>query len=340
MKQLFSVFTLLGCFLLAACSFSTREDITPPPGIEQSVSQSPKTQTRDETENNPPITQDASPTPRQAEPLNPPDEIKTTQDISGLTITRMHLFFELTAQDMIQITQMVMIANPTKEAFGPVEAGSPVLTFPLTPGYTNLQFQDGELGDRYLLTKDGFGDTSSLPPDKMRQILYTYELPFTDPFTFSQTLKYPIEAMIIVLPETGLHLQSDQLQFEGVQKAQEVSFQVYRGENFPAGHPLKLSINSSPVNLSFSNDNLWNLLIGGGVLLLSIALGGFWVHRYQHPVEKFTNRVETPDDKTRLLDAILTLDDEYQNGKISEQDYLKQRVTLKARLMTLLQEKK
>jgi len=114
MKQLFSVFTLLGCFLLAACSFSTREDITPPPGIEQSVSQSPKTQTGDETESNPPITQDASPTPRQAEPLNPPDEIKTTQDISGLTITRMHLFFELTAQDMIQITQMVMIATPTK----------------------------------------------------------------------------------------------------------------------------------------------------------------------------------------------------------------------------------
>jgi hypothetical protein len=63
MKQLFSVFTLLGCFLLAACSFSTREDITPPPGIEQSVSQSPKTQTGDETESNPPITKMPPPPP-------------------------------------------------------------------------------------------------------------------------------------------------------------------------------------------------------------------------------------------------------------------------------------
>jgi hypothetical protein len=340
MKKFISLFTLLGCFLLASCSFLTREDITPPPGIEQSVSQTQKTQTEDETEDNSPAIQVASPTPSQTEPINLTGEIKTTQDISGLIITRMHLFFELTAKDRIQVTQMVMIANPTMEAVGPLEAGLPVLTFPLTPGYTNLQFQDGKLGDRYLLTKDGFGDTSSLPPDKMRQILFTYELPFTDTFTFSQTLKYPVQAMIIVVPETGLRLQSDQLQFEGVQGAQEVSFQVYSGENFPAGHPLKLSITSSPVKLAFSGDSMRNLLIGGGFLLLAIALGSFWIHRYQHPVEKSSSRVGTPDNETGLLDAILMLDDEYQNGKISEQDYLKRRVTLKARLMTLLQEKK
>ena len=87
----------------------------------------------------------------------------STSDVSLLTTDRVHILFDFSDPQNVNVVEVFIISNPSKQAVVAPTPDGTVVTFPLPQGYTNLQFQDGGLGDRYVEVSQGFADTSCRP---------------------------------------------------------------------------------------------------------------------------------------------------------------------------------
>ena len=79
----------------------------------------------------------------------------TTSDTSGLFVERMHIFFDFLNEETLQIVELLVIDNPTDKVIVPISNDQPSLTYRLPQGAVNLQFEQGNLGDRYVQLSDG-----------------------------------------------------------------------------------------------------------------------------------------------------------------------------------------
>ncbi|NTU51394.1 MAG: hypothetical protein HGA94_03025, partial [Candidatus Aminicenantes bacterium] len=80
------------------------------------------------------------------------------------------------------------------------EAGKPALLFNLPDGAVNLQFQDGELGERFVSTADGFGDTLPIRPGTGEyQVLFSYDLPYSRKLDLQREIGMPVQAVVILV---------------------------------------------------------------------------------------------------------------------------------------------
>ncbi|RPJ39960.1 MAG: hypothetical protein EHM21_15220, partial [Chloroflexi bacterium] len=107
---------------------------------------------------------------------------ETATDASVLRADRMHVFFDFSQPGVIQVVNLFIISNPSDRVVIAEPRDKPVLEFEIPEGATNLQFQDGVLGDgRYVQTENGFGETQAVVPGTGRyQLLYAYEMPYTN----------------------------------------------------------------------------------------------------------------------------------------------------------------
>ncbi len=104
---------------------------------------------------------------------------ESTSDTAALSVDRLHYFFEFVDDQTIRVLELYIISNPGDKTVAAAKDGEPVVTFRLPEGAANLQFEDGELGQRYVQTPDGFGDTTPVRPGSANyQVLYSYELPY------------------------------------------------------------------------------------------------------------------------------------------------------------------
>ncbi len=116
----------------------------------------------------------------------------TSTDASKLLADRMHVFFDFTQPGKVQVVNLYIISNPSDKAIVAPEKGKPVVTFDLPEGATNLQFQDGALGERYVQTEKGFGDTQGIQPGTgQHQVLFAYDMPYNNKLDLSLTRRCP-----------------------------------------------------------------------------------------------------------------------------------------------------
>ena len=102
----------------------------------------------------------------------------TTTDVSGLVADQVHFLLDYSKPGLVQIVEFFIITNPGKATVIAKEKGGPVVSVVLPKGYSNLQFEQGAIGDRYITTSDGFADTTSISPGmKQYQIVFAVELP-------------------------------------------------------------------------------------------------------------------------------------------------------------------
>ncbi len=155
---------------------------------------------------------------------------ETTTDQSDLVVDRMHVFFDFSAPEQVQVVEVFVVSNPTNKAVVSAEEGGPVLSFPLPAGATDLQFQDGSLGDRYLETPDGFTDTLSVRPGTGDyQIIFAYNLPYNRKLELSLPMSLPVDSAVVMLPEVGVKVKSAQLQAGGEKDVQGTTYLMYSG---------------------------------------------------------------------------------------------------------------
>jgi mono/diheme cytochrome c family protein/cbb3-type cytochrome oxidase subunit 3 len=275
----------------------------------------------------------------------------TTTEASLLTVDRLHVFFDFSRPDVVQVVELFVISNPTNKTLVAVEEGQGVVEFTLPAGATNVQFQDGELGGRYVPTENGFADTAPVRPGQGQyQVMYAFDMPYDRKVDISQAFTMPVDAMIVMTPAEGVRLRSDFLQDSGVRDVQGEAFQMYTGSSLPAGEPLTFTLSGLPdasgtLDIRGASTSPTGLIIGLGALGLVLVGAGVWLYRRNNRGTYLQDEAELIDaddmieevyeDPETIMDAIITLDDMYAAGELPEDAYQQRREALKKSLREL-----
>ncbi len=265
----------------------------------------------------------------------------TTSDLSGLSVERLHIFFEFGEEEIVQVVQLFIFANDSNKTIIPFHDGGPVVEFALPEGAMNLQFQDGVLGERYLQTPTGFADTVAVRPGSGEyQVLFAFDMPYKRKLDIVQPINLPVEAAVVMLPEDGVKVRSDVLVDEGPRPVQGRTLRIFSANNLEAGSILDINLSGGlGSGFSLTSDSNTSLVIGLGSFGLVMIIAGVWLFfRNQDKTRNLEGELEeeteqyTEDDVDSLMDAIIALDDLYAEGQLPEEAYRKRRAELKERL--------
>jgi hypothetical protein len=244
------------------------------------------------------------------------------------------------------VVEVFVISNPTDTAIVAAEPGGPVASFLLPEGATDLQFQDGVLGGRYLEIPGGFADTATVQPSTGQyQVIFAYNLPYNGKLDFSQNMIMDANAVIIMLPDSGFKVKGEGISDDGTRDMQDTTYHLYSSESLKSGDQLQFSISGKPKlgGQAVTTGSTKNIAIGLGAFGLALVGAGVWLflrNRNQRADESAiefetdgqTTSFAEPQDSGTLMDAIIALDDLYQAGELPEEAYLKRRDELKAQL--------
>lgn len=264
---------------------------------------------------------------------------ETTADAAQLTAQRVHIFLEFPEPGTLRVAELFLIHNAGRRVVVARESGGAVLTFKLPPGAANLQFENGELGDRFIGAPGGFGDTASiLPGDNPQQVLFAYDLPYSRQTELSVEMPLPVRTAMVVLPEQeGVRLQSEQLREMGQQSVQGMNIRLYGASNLTAGQVLQMTIQGRPHSAPLvSRGSLAGLLFGGGVFFAVLGFAGLWLYRRRLETRRQAAIAGGPamqqQSLDELLDAIVALDDLYRSGQLPLEAFRERRAELKEKL--------
>ena len=268
----------------------------------------------------------------------------TTTDDAGLAIDRIHVLIDFPSSDLIQISEIFIVSNYGDATVVATESGQPVLIFPLPEGAINIEFDNGVLGQRFIKTTDGFGDTVSIPPGSgVYQILVYYNLSYPKAkLEFSQAMNYPVSAVVAMTPANQVKIKGNNLEDLGVQAIPSGEVQVYSGDGISKGENLEFRISGKPDSPTDNPvsiiDGVNIYVIGLGVLGIGLILAGILIYiKNRKNNEKDRIDPVISDEKNKILDSIIALEDLYNEGEVSEKDYLKKRDELKLKLNNLVQ---
>jgi hypothetical protein len=275
---------------------------------------------------------------------------ETTSETSSLAIDRMHIFFDYVDPDILRVVQVLILSNLGNRTVIPAAEGEPVYTFNLPDGAANLQFEEGVLGERFVETPGGFGDTLPIRPGSgEHQVVFAYDMPYQRRLDLSQPLALPVNAVVILVPEDGLRINSDLLQDEGTRPVQGMTYRMFSSDRLEAGTELALTISGRPGTSTglLQTGSTSSLVIGLVAFGLALVALGFWLYRRSRPaMPAIEEQLEDEDlvsediaeDPEILMDAILALDDQFQAGELPEGAYHQRRAELKGKLKELLAE--
>jgi mono/diheme cytochrome c family protein len=258
-------------------------------------------------------------------------------DVSLVKADRMHIFFEFPGTDAIRIVQLYVLTNPTNTLITSSLAGSPVINYQLPQGASNLQFQGGSLGERFVLTRDGFGDTQGIPPGSGTQVLFSYDLPYKTDLIFSIKVPVSVDSTNIMLPSQGVTLKSRQLQYMGDKTIQNATWHIYSSGSLGVDSQLDLLVSGKPKTSNPQESEMnSNLAVGVIALVIVLLIVGGNLFKEVTYRKNSKQKSDTPvlDENTRnaVLDAIIALDDQYHAGQIPLAAYHERRKELKSRI--------
>lgn len=258
-------------------------------------------------------------------------------DISLVTADRVHIFFDYPRSDTIRVVQLYVLNNSTNRMVTASTAGGVVINYPLPPGALNLQFQNGTLGQRYQITRDGIGDTQPVTPGDSTQVLFSYDLPYRGEAIFDVSIPVKAEIVNVLLSAEGVTLKSRQLQEVGEKNIQNNTWQLFTATGLDAGTAIQVQISGKP-RVTTPRENEMSSSLAVGTISLVIVVVFITTILFRDVMEKRTQEHEAAvahiDTKNRdaILDAIIALDDQYQAGQIPAAAYHERRAELKNRL--------
>ena len=273
---------------------------------------------------------------------------ESTTDPAVLSVDRLHFLFEYTEPDTLRVVELYIISNLGDRTLVADNEGEPTITFRLPEGATNLQFQDGALGERYVESEGGFGDTAVIRPGfGNHQVVISFDLPYKRRADLIQPIDLTTNAAVVLIPEDGLMVKSEQLEDAGVRDVQGMSYHMYNASRLEPGTSLSIRISGKPGGRGLIAGTSTNLLIGTLAFGLVLIGAGVWLFARNRSLrgEEIEPNIameslptgSAAQDAETLLDAILALDDQYQAGELPEEAYRQRRAELKAMLKDKLE---
>lgn len=261
---------------------------------------------------------------------------ETTTDPIGLQIDRLHVLVEFPQPGMAQVTEIFILSNLGDKTIVSGGPDVPSAEFPLPENAGSVQFEDGALGQRFLLTDTGFGDTVSIPPGSgVYQVLVYYNLPYQGRrLDFEQVMNYPLNAAVVMLPAGSATLAGSNLEDLGVQSLPEAEVQLYSSQPIQRGETLEFQLKeSSRDGAGVFSGNQVLIVVAGLLGILMIGTGIFLFFRNK---KRFSEIPPEPEQESpsqeEILDSILALEDLFKQGEISQKSFESKRAELKDQL--------
>lgn len=253
-------------------------------------------------------------------------------------------------------------------------AQSAVLEFRLPPEAQALTLEGGEVGERFILTRDGVADTQPLPPGQV-QILMRYLLPYNGTTAeLAHSIPYAAEEVNVLVAE-GPRVRSGDLEEVGTQTIGEQQFVRFQATDLPADEEVGLEFrglerpsgaaaelagpNRSTAVLAYHPALLFGLAglaaaVVVGLLLVPVVrrsggrrkgasdsvegLGAGPGDAGSQAAGPQSAAVGTAEQRQRVLRAIADLDDRFAAGELDEESYHQQRMAYKRQLVLLTRE--
>ncbi|MBN1887688.1 MAG: hypothetical protein JW850_06845 [Thermoflexales bacterium] len=275
--------------------------------------------------------------PDQAALTLPVTVYESTSDPALIRLDRLHLILAVQAGSL-QVSEVWAVSNASDRVY--LDGDGASLRVQLPAGATNLEFQGGEWGERYLPVEGGFVDTEAVRPgEQAHQLVFSFVLPYDGrSLDVALPLAYPLNRVDLLLPDVGVQLTSPQLVAAGPRQTQMGAYQHFTlAQPLAAGQALSFRLDGAVAGASSGNGATGSppsWLLPGAVALASAALAGAFIWwRLCRPAAA----AETAEaDQDALIEAIAALDDAYEAAQLPESDYRRQRERLKAELTELM----
>jgi cbb3-type cytochrome oxidase subunit 3 len=187
--------------------------------------------------------------------------------------------------------------------------------------------------------------------DKQYVVLTTFTLPYAGSLVYSQPFSPPVTSATVIVPE-GVKVRSDQLTDGGTQASTgttAATFHLYQAGNLASGSTLTMTISGKPGDKTGVNLDQRSLIEIGvtalGLILVGVGIFLFLRERKlrmqadEFEVDKKNEKDDEDalgENRESIMDAIISLDDQFKAGGISKEAYTKRREELKDRLRNLV----
>jgi hypothetical protein len=266
-----------------------------------------------------------------------------TDNFKVLSYNQVHLIFDLSSPNMIQVTELFIVTNPGKQAVVVASDGTSIPFIQIPKNASSLQYQLSQGSTQLLNATGGFAMVPGA--DKQYGFIATYSMPYSNTLKFDQPFSMPVSSLTVFVPQ-GMRLRGEQVTDAGLQTIQGQSYQMYQVNNMASGSSLSVTLSGKPGTATGStiNRQTWVLIGIGAVGVLLVGLGlGLYLHDRSRLrlVEEGVDEGEVGEDaigedRDSILDAMIALDDQYKAGEIAKEAYEKRRSELKERLKEVL----
>lgn len=275
----------------------------------------------------------------------------SSKDLSSLSISKAHLQFDFSGDGQVQVGLVYIITNLSGNAVIFPSSGSDIPFIQVPQEAINPQYQLDQSSAPLLLATEGY---AFLPgADRQYVLITSFSLPYTGSLTYTQPFSPPVNSATVIVPD-GVKVKSDQLSDGGTQPSagtSGVTFHLYQVSNLAAGSTLSMKISGTLAKEGNPQVSQQTLLIAVAALgLLLVGLGVFLFVR-----ERKLQRLVQDDDENAgeegeitsntddslgenresIMDAIITLDDQFKAGSITKEAHEQRRNELKNRLKNL-----
>jgi len=258
------------------------------------------------------------------------DATERTQD---LAIERLHTLFDFSIDGAVRVIELWILTNQGDQTIAPAEG----IAVTLPEGATDLQFEDGLVGQRFRLNATGFADMEPVAPGQgSGELVFSYSLPYERRLDFEQPVDYPVRAGVLLSPEPGPKMQDEGLQDMGEREISTGVIRTYGLGPVAAGDAVSVTLSGRPAASSATGSLPPNLGIAIGLAAVGVALiaaGLLWFRPKREPSEPDESLPTESSEREGLLRAIARLDDDFEAGRVPEAEYRERRDALKRSLL-------
>ncbi len=218
-----------------------------------------------------------------------------------LAIERLHTLFDFSIDGTLRVIELWILTNQGEQTIAPAEG----IAVTLPDGATDLQFENGQVGQRFLLNATGFADMEPVAPGQgSGELVFSYSLPYERRLAFEQPVSYPVSAVVLLSPEPGPKLQAEGLQDMGEREISTGVIRTYGLGPVAAGDALRVNLSGRPAASSATGSLPPNLGLAIGLAAVGLALiaaGLLWFRPKREAPEPEESPPPTDPEREGLL---------------------------------------
>ncbi|MFH0942177.1 MAG: hypothetical protein V1823_04055 [Chloroflexota bacterium] len=268
------------------------------------------------------------------------DVYDTTTDGSVVSVEESHLVI-LPGSGSFLVEEYLVFTNSSDRAFigsTPVtpDGKKETLRFSLPPGAVHFQAELGLIDSRIVQGESGISDTMPLLPGT-REVIYSYLVGYdSKAYALQHQVNYPTNVFNLLVQGQDTLVSVESLTRQTPLDMNGTIYQYFTGQGLAAGDTLEVSLSGQPAGPANRERPLVWLVVA--LVLMLAAGGGYLILRKRlSPAKAPLVSGETAQEK---LLGLAQLDDDFEDGKITEEVYQKLRSEKKRQLAEMLKASK